>query len=174
MGKHMNESEKEKKSAKIQEWTKKGAQWCAEQLWLSRRQSEERQDSIRRLRLSADEKEPIIRSLQATNRIMAKVIHDRKGIKPRQLMVNYVDGRCEAPEDYECWHDCEFCDYGKAHNCVGTFSFYTLEIDDGNLTGITSKFEYANLTVTRVIDMETNEVLYFKETEGNEEGDADA
>lgn len=139
------------KGKQIAEWTAKGAEWCAKKLYETRRTCDDLRGRVNCLSADKDK----LSMLEDANEAMAKVMKER-GVKPRLLEVTYRDDHiCDG---YDCENDeCDFC---KDAMRTKTMSFYTYDISDGWLTGITAKFEDMDYLVKKVIDLTTNRVIY--------------
>lgn len=166
--------DKDKKS-KIAEWTAKGTEWCAKQLWEARkvnqRTENEKQVWKRKAMHSWSQQKVDVYLLEAANANMANVLREN-GIKPTRLRVTYISRDCDncecKPEDgYEsdvCFN-CGDIWNGRPHweeesEHIESISFYTYSINNGYLSGITSQFNSVrDYYLRKVVDERTGEVI---------------
>ena len=153
---------------KIEEWTRKGAEWCAAQLWNARKALSDEREHYRKLRHEIAESNVDYYILEQSNEIMARVLADN-GIRPARLRITYLDCDClHCPDNYEeeAW-DCAGCgveidgEIWRKHEVEVTESlaFYTYTIDGGYLRGVTSLFEEKEYDLLKIVDERTGEVI---------------
>ena len=163
------------KAGQISEWIGKGAEWCANQLYLARMQRSEAYERNRNLEKEVRTLRSRVHNdlyiLERANKIMADVLGEN-GIRPTRLRITYLDTDCvhcpcRGSEDGEGW-DCLGC--GEEVNgtiiretekeVTESIAFYTYKIDDGMLQGITSHFEESEqYDLLKAVDEKTGEVL---------------
>lgn len=174
-----------RKKAKVEEFMSKGVKWCAEKLYIARRENESlRQSEYRRhlenYKQSHEAEE--CKVVKAINERMATLLIEN-GIRPVRLRITYRDCDCEHCENNgniegQEW-GCYFCgtdEYGdgeifreKEIIITTTESFYSYELAGNKLAGITGLFEAKDYDVIKVVDINTNEVLYEQKDSDEEE-----
>lgn len=156
------------RKAEIENFTKKGVDWCAEKLYEARRNNKKAIEDMRRsIKLMEVDKEHVgDLLLREANRNMAKLLGEN-GIKPTKLIVTYIDKRCDDCECDEC-DDCEYeyLDEEESHaiEAVLSVAFYDFWTDGSTLHGISATFEdleFQNLL--KVIYAKTGEVIFERE-----------
>lgn len=162
------------KKEKIREWVEKGAEWCAERLWTVQQECNRAKKSEKRHRYDrikkVKEQEIDCTLLLKANDNLRKLL-ELNGIRPTRLRVTYVARSCIGcpyVKDAECRLSWDECDYGW-ENVVETISYYDYKIEGGYLAGITSTFENTGLSVLKVVDVNSEEVLYEEEQDEGDE-----
>lgn len=132
------------------------------QLWLARKTAAERgSHGVYIHPIHIDDE------ISRINENMADVLKEN-GIKPRKLIVTYQTTNCEKCSFYDgqfCTDEFSYPDQCKYKTTTRTISFYGFSIDNDYLEGITAEFIDVRLDLLKVIDTETNEVLYEYEKE---------
>lgn len=164
---------KEEKQETLNRWVnEKGAKWLAERLWQARNDIKKKIDECpyRRYISISDEVD------HANNR-MAEVLLEN-GIKPTKLLVEYQDCCCEGPcpmfeedplnvDPYDESDGCDGCD--KLGKRIHRFSFWSYEVENGELTGITTKLKEMNMDCIKIIMEDSGTVLYEEPKEQEDE-----
>lgn len=173
----MSKGKNMSKSDKVCEFMSKGVEWCAAKLYDAREENESLRREVQRYRNQVYQENHELEEceiVKAINMRMANLLIEN-GIRPVRLRITYKD----------C--DCVHCENngnieGQQWNCYGcgselyngevirekeivittTESFYSYELAGNKLAGITGLFEAKDYDVIKVIDMNTNDVLYEK------------
>lgn len=165
------------RSVKINEFKSKGLEWCATKLFYARKENESLRNNKQiyknetyQLRHEASE----CRVVKAINARMANLLIEN-GIRPVRLRITYKDCDCEHCEnngeiegqEWNCYGCGEENDDGEVFRekeiiITTTESFYSYELAGNKLAGITGLFEAKDYDVIKVVDMNTNDVLYEK------------
>ena len=175
MSKYKN-AKPENKQKQIQEWQERGAEWCAKRLWEARNRISVL-ERARYERYYSDAEETVdMHTLCNANRRLAQALK-AEGVKPQRLIIIFKDGGCiDESNENDCWimlgKECTGCKYYKEWQSTRTLTFYTWEINEGMLNGITKEFEDLSFEVVSVIDEKTKTVLWQapKETDEDEQG----
>lgn len=156
------------RKAQIEEWSEKGAKWCASKLYEARADNREFLN-----RISEDFDDRVKDILQGKNNTLKEVndnlktVLEENGIRPTKLRVYYQSfdcQNCSKGERYEGRWICGNEDPWWEDNCpvrnhVDSISFYTYAIDNGYIEGITSKFKRIRIDAIKIVDERTGEVL---------------
>lgn len=167
----MKPNETELRKQKLEEWVGKGAEWCATQLWQTRRNLEKarrRETEARHEKWKLQAQSDIdYHALTRANATMANVLREN-GIRPTKLRITYVDADCENCEYYDrdeerCTDEFGGCDDDylyKKQICTTSISFYTYLISGDRLDGITAQFEDKHYSLIKVVDERSGDVLF--------------
>ncbi len=165
----------EDRKGKIAEWTAKGAEWCAKQLWEARKANHRTAEHKRQWKNEAmrawAQQNVDVHVLERANKNMVEVL-EKNGIRPIPLRVTYLDRNCAdceyGPEwgsdEFNCWN-CGEVYGGRPHweeekEWTRSISFYTYCIDGEYLSGITSQFdEVDGYFLKKIVDERTGEVI---------------
>lgn len=162
---------KKERKLKIEEWTRKGAEWCATQLWNARKALSDERERYRKLRHERAESDVNYYILEQSNEIMARVLADN-GIRPARLRITYLDCDClHCPDNgdiygEDAW-DCAGCGTKidgetwrkREAEVTESLAFYTYTIDGGYLRGVTSLFEEKEYDLLKIVDERTGEII---------------
>lgn len=159
-GQQMGNNSKIEKQAKIAEYTQRGVEWCANQLYLSRNTCKNLRAELYHWRYGKRSDSYKISELEDANRTLMKLLK-KEGVKAKELIVTYKDMEC-LNDDYCNGWDCDNeCRFYSEHESTETFKFYSWDISDGILNGITKRLEeVANLELVQVIDANSDRVIY--------------
>lgn len=172
------------KKEQIAEWTQKGAEWCATQLYEARRYltKERRKNTEIHKELKHLEAQSMVDNdiLRHSNKIMSEVLEEN-GIRPTRLRITYLCRDCDHcdygewdDDDHEChcseigWYNFPNCDEliggdivrGAEKAVTESIAFYTYKIDNGFLSGITGLFEHKyGYDLVKVVDEKTGEII---------------
>ena len=155
----------EERNRQIEEWTSKGAEWCATQLWnakkMAQKAKKEAFDCKKELH-TLKIQEGLFRALKAENEHLKDVI-EFNGIRPTKMTLYYLVpdcGNCDGDE--ENYYYCDGCD-PDYQNIVVSESWYTYGITDGLISGITSSFDRDKYECYKIVNERTGEVVYQQE-----------
>lgn len=168
------------KSVKINEFKSKGVDWCASKLYDARKENEALRASEHRHQIelyqSRHEKDEV-NTLKTINNRMAQLLIEN-GIRPVRLRITYRDRDCEHCENYDDRDDINFdcmgCGqeysdgrvyYNNEIITTTTEPFYSYELSGNKLAGITGLFQSKNYNVVKVVDLNTNDVLFEEKEE---------
>ena len=148
----------------IREWSEKGAEWCATQLWNARKKAADAGQAIKMYQREAWKERGernFAYQIKKDNEHLKEILEEN-GIRPKKLRVYYRDADCpnceNNPENGGEW-DCAYCE-DDSRQMVESISWYTYKIDDGYITGITSAFKSEDYECYKITDENTGEVLY--------------
>lgn len=169
------------KAEQIEQFKQKGLEWCAEKLYIARKERDACEAGRKRyqtecwqLRHEAKETE----MLKCVNHRIAKLLEEN-GVRPVRLRITYKDCDCEHCENNgniygeDAW-DCQGCGEevdgeiwrNKEITVTETEPFYSYQLSGNKLAGITGNFESNDYSeVIKVVDLSTNEVLFEKKEE---------
>lgn len=155
----------EERNRQIEEWTSKGAEWCATQLWnakkMAQKAKKEAFDCKKELH-TLKIQEGLYRALKAENEHLKDVI-EFNGIRPTKMTLYYLVPDCEDCDgddvDFYC---CDRCD-PDYKNVVVSEAWYTFGITDGLISGVTSSFHRNEYECYKIVNERTGEVVYQQE-----------
>ena len=155
----------EERNRQIEEWTSKGAEWCATQLWnakkMAQKAKKEAFDCKKELH-TLKIQEGLYRALKAENEHLKDVI-EFNGIRPTKMTLYYLVpdcGNCDGDDvNFYC---CDRCD-PDYQNIVVPVAWYTFGITDGLISGITSSFHRNEYECYKIVNERTGEVVYQQE-----------
>lgn len=155
----------EERNRQIEEWASKGAEWCAAQLWnakkMAQKAKKEAFDCKKELH-TLKIQEGLYGALKAENEYLKDVI-EFNGIRPTKMTLYYLVpdcGDCDG-DDIE-FYCCDRCD-PDYQDIVVSESWYTFEITDGLISGITSSFHRNEYECYKIVNERTGEVVYQQE-----------
>ena len=155
----------EERNRQIEEWASKGAEWCATQLWnakkMAQKAKKEAFDYKKELH-TLKIQEGLFVALKAENEHLKDVI-EFNGIRPTKMTLYYLVpdcGDCDG-DDVE-FYCCDRCD-PDYQNIVVSEAWYTFEITDGLISGITSSFHRDEYECYKIVNERTGEVVYQQE-----------
>ena len=151
----------------IEQWTNKGAEYCANRLWQCRNELKKERE---RRRLYFKEahvftaKHALVEDVMKANQNL-KTALEENGITPVKLRLYYLFR--EHDEDCEecCFEFCDVCAEKEEVEYIESLAFYTYKISDGFIHGIVSNLSERFIDCYKIVDDRTGEVIYEMEQE---------
>ena len=155
----------EERNRQIEEWTSKGAEWCATQLWNAKKMAQKAKKEAfnckKELHILKIQ-EGLFGALKAENEHLKDVL-DFNGIRPTKMTLYYLVPDCgDCDGDDVNFYCCDCCD-PDYQNIVVSEAWYTYEITDGLISGITSSFHRDEYECYKIVNERTGEVVYQQE-----------